>query len=197
MKSCQFVTEYVERWTLSNYQAPPLRFAGHFITGSAALCFFVAGIFSPEVSATAIFEYESSCVTSCANIGLTVGDPVGGTIGFNDAAVAAGFAGLADVESFNVTFGTFTFDLFSLGSGSALFDSAGVVSSDFSFAAFAGPSTPGYNFSETAWIAGPSQFLAAGGGAGTLAVVPLPGAIWLIGSGLLGMIGIARRKKAA
>jgi hypothetical protein len=27
--------------------------------------------------------------------------------------------------------------------------------------------------------------------------VPLPAAVWLFGSGLLGLVGIARRKKAA
>jgi len=185
------------------------RCASHFVTGSAAVFFFVAGIFSPEVSATTIFEYESSCVTHCDEIGLTADDPVGGTIGFNDAAVAAGIAGLADVESFNVTFGIFTFGLPSLdvrivdgsevsGFASALFDAAGVVSFDFSFITSAHRSDPGYIFSETAWNAGPSASRQAVGGAGTLtAVVPLPGAIWLFGSGLLGMIGIARRKEAA
>jgi hypothetical protein len=29
------------------------------------------------------------------------------------------------------------------------------------------------------------------------AAVPVPAAVWLFGSGLLGMIGVARRKKAA
>jgi len=32
---------------------------------------------------------------------------------------------------------------------------------------------------------------------GTLAVVPVPAAVWLFGSGLLGLVGIARRKKKA
>jgi len=32
---------------------------------------------------------------------------------------------------------------------------------------------------------------------GTVHVVPVPAAVWLFGSGLLGLVGIARRKKAA
>jgi hypothetical protein len=31
---------------------------------------------------------------------------------------------------------------------------------------------------------------------GQVAVVPVPGAVWLFGSGLLGLVGMARRKKA-
>jgi len=34
-------------------------------------------------------------------------------------------------------------------------------------------------------------------GAGGMPIIPIPSAVWLFGSGLLGMIGIARRKKAA
>ena len=49
---------------------------------------------------------------------------------------------------------------------------------------------------EVAWI---EKKLAAGGidlSVITTAVVPVPGAVWLFGSGLLGLVGIARRKKA-
>lgn len=35
------------------------------------------------------------------------------------------------------------------------------------------------------------------GGFGGSSVIPIPAAVWLFGSGLLGMVGIARRKKAA
>ena len=31
---------------------------------------------------------------------------------------------------------------------------------------------------------------------GTAAVVPVPAAVWLFGSGLLGLVGVARRKKS-
>ena len=32
---------------------------------------------------------------------------------------------------------------------------------------------------------------------GTVSAVPVPAAVWLFGSGLLGLVGVARRKKAA
>jgi hypothetical protein len=32
---------------------------------------------------------------------------------------------------------------------------------------------------------------------GTVSPVPIPAAVWLFGSGLLGLVGMARRKKAA
>ena len=41
----------------------------------------------------------------------------------------------------------------------------------------------------------PFVFLTAGNITGT--VVPVPAAVWLFGSGLLGLVGMARRKKAA
>jgi hypothetical protein len=41
------------------------------------------------------------------------------------------------------------------------------------------------------------SFTSDNAGGMSLSVVPIPGAIWLLGSGLLGLIGIARRNNAA
>jgi hypothetical protein len=41
------------------------------------------------------------------------------------------------------------------------------------------------------------QFASVVDNPGTWTVVPIPPAVWLFGSGLLGLIGIARKKKAA
>lgn len=52
----------------------------------------------------------------------------------------------------------------------------------------------GFIYIEQADAAGNTQFLALGRLTETTAVVPVPAAVWLFGSGLLGLIGIARRK---
>jgi len=52
------------------------------------------------------------------------------------------------------------------------------------------PGVPGSEMTNGPW---PGQHLTFSG----IAVVPIPGALWLFGSGLLGLIGIARRKKTA
>ena len=53
----------------------------------------------------------------------------------------------------------------------------------------------GFFYIEEADAAGNTQFLALGKLTTSMAVVPVPAAVWLFGSGLLGLIGIARRKR--
>jgi len=55
----------------------------------------------------------------------------------------------------------------------------------------------GFIYIEQADASGNTQFLALGQLTATTAVVPVPAAVWLFGSGLLGLIGIARRKARA
>ena len=45
------------------------------------------------------------------------------------------------------------------------------------------------NFASTAWATGSSASI-------VLETVPIPAAVWLFGSGIIGLIGLARRKKA-
>ena len=55
---------------------------------------------------------------------------------------------------------------------------------------------PGFETGGAAAIGDPLD-LSSGAFSGSLSIVPVPAAVWLFGSGLLGLIGIARRKKAA
>ena len=86
-----------------------------------------------------------------------------------------------------------------------------VFSIDFhgdSFADYAGPSS-GTAGEGNAWFAAhvadfvvegsevSSAWFGGGDGGSPPNVIPVPAAVWLFGSGLLGLIGIARRKKAA
>jgi hypothetical protein len=54
-----------------------------------------------------------------------------------------------------------------------------------------------YSLLGTASLTSAGLVLAAAGGGGTTPPVPLPAAVWLLGSGLLGLTGVARRKAKA
>jgi hypothetical protein len=60
---------------------------------------------TPSSHAAITFEYDNICTLECANIGLSAGDAVSGTISFNDAAIAAN----ATLSSANIV--GFDFDL--------------------------------------------------------------------------------------
>ena len=162
-----------------------------------ALVAVVLSLATTAASGTVLFEYRSTCAINCASIGLSAGDAVGGVVGFTDAAVAFGVAfGPADVEVFDVTFGTFTFDLASLGSAFAVFTGFEPNAFVFEFITSAAGSDPGYNFTETSWIAGPSAATAAGGGLGTLTRIPEPASLALLLGGLAAGIVVRRRTRA-
>lgn len=144
--------------------------------------------------------------------GLTpIGTPVAGPIVVDDTAVAAGLAGAGDILGANVSVGGFCFssDVVPLCGGSVVpitaFDAASLtfaggmptgglldvraVSPTFGFTLI-------INFDFDA-----GTFFAAdtGGAFGTVsgdiafAPVPVPAAVWFMGSALLGLIGMRRR----
>lgn len=61
---------------------------------------------------------------------------------------------------------------------------------------FVSLTAPGFETGGAATIGDPLD-LSSGAFSGSLSIVPVPAAAWLFGSGLLGLIGMARRKKAA
>ena len=56
-------------------------------------------------------------------------------------------------------------------------------------------SAPPFEMGGLAFIGDPSTIGTDPGISGSIGIVPVPAAVWLFGSGLLGLVGIARRKK--
>ena len=147
--------------------------------------------------ATVLFQYQAICELQCENIGLTIGDPVGGVIGISDAAVANGSVGSpGDIEMFSIDFGSFHFDLASLGSAFIELSPARDAALLFQFITSAPGDAPGYAFAQTNWAAGSSVWNAAFGGEGTLVrVVPEPAPWLLLASALVpALVRRARRR---
>jgi hypothetical protein len=106
--------------------------------------------------------------------------------------------GLAlDFETASITFvASGGFDIAILGAGLAT-----IAEQDLPFGLQIGdPVTFSFsstNFSTTNDGTKLTSFTSAGGGTVTGSLVPVPAAVWLFGSGLLGLVVIARRKKEA
>ena len=175
---------------------------------------FVALIASVSFSAQAlVVDYSGSVLDATGALAslVPVGTTVFGGIDYDDAAVVAGLAGADDILSIDVSVGGFCFTtgLDNLGCGG--FGAVVPVDSiDGAGVTFAGSlPTGGFlditTFSPTFTIFIPISFdLTAGtfeatsplgGVTGTFgpAPVPVPAAVWLFGSALLGMMGIRRR----
>lgn len=138
--------------------------------------------------------------------GLNFGDPVT-VVGTFDDSVLSGGTGSVDFSgvpgnSFSITAGSYSFteadDITggvypSLSLNGGLFD-------DFNFLADIG--SFGYFDSQLGYFDGDDDNYGLISGTWvdfsmTPVVVPVPAAVWLLGSGLLGLMGIARRKNAA
>lgn len=76
----------------------------------ALFAFLLLGLtVSGGAKALVIFDYNSTCVSSCATIGLADGSPISATIEFSSAAVTPGGAVVsADVVDYSFVFGTFS-----------------------------------------------------------------------------------------
>ncbi len=88
----------------------------------------IAG-WSAPAGAVITHDFEGTCNTGCAEIGLSLGDPVFASFDFLDSSVLAGAVlGRADVDSFVIDFGIVKFNS-ATASG---FDLAGNVAPDLS-----------------------------------------------------------------
>ncbi|MFK8030266.1 MAG: hypothetical protein AB8G18_08490 [Gammaproteobacteria bacterium] len=136
--------------------------------------------------------------------------PVGGPIVVDDAALAAGSIGIADILSIDVNVGGFCFataggDCGGAGTlvpiesidSAAITGTAGTLGGSFSVTAFSPTfmvSIPIFFDLDAGTFAADGGALGTVSGVGTLeaAPVPVPAAVWLFGSALLGLMGLRR-----
>jgi hypothetical protein len=149
------------------------------IDGSANL-----GVAGGSYSLTADFDENGGFTGGSINVLGTTSDP-----DFQSGTLLTG-------NLFNFGFGgtdaagIFEFEIDSLGGDMAAFGNlGGVIASTFNLATYGGNWDPLLDNNPAFW----QQSFTASGNVDTF--VPLPAAVWLFGSGLLGLAGFARRNK--
>lgn len=148
---------------------------------------------SSQPSAIASFDFNNGgtwvntyTAAAATQAGVAGGGPVPtGTVG-SGATIANGDAINVDLSSF---FANWNGNDFNQGNAAATGTVSNVAGNNFDFV-----------LDWTSLIVGPPFGGQTGTwhltGTGSVAPIPLPAAVWLLGSGLLGMVGVARRKKS-
>ena len=168
-------------------------------------------------SQAAIFQYSGQMTATTGVFETFIPAPlpaINGFIEFDDAAIASGFAGAGDVLGMEMNIGPFCVATDLAGCAPAVI-AMPITAINFSAVTFAGGLPTGGSLLATGVITSPIQltlplifsfdagvWFTDGGPFGTLAgtgslisPVPLPAALWLFGSALLGL-GAIKRKSA-
>lgn len=181
-----------------------------FFTGNAMIPIFgssnnIVGAYNPpgwntnvgnnatQPSAVTSFAFSTNFVNTytaaaATQVGVPGGGPIPtGTVGGANTTIANGDVIAVNLSSY---FANWNGTDFNQGTANALGTVTSVVGNAFA-----------YTLDWTSLIAGGPPFGGQVGtwhfaGTGTVAAVPLPAAVWLLGSGLIGMVGVARRRKS-
>ena len=179
----------------------------------AMLCGFVS---SQAHAMNVTYDFEGTCAEDCGPLGVldTTVDTVTGTLELDlSEPTIAQLWDAANVLTYSFTYDTFTID--NTNSTLSNYDTGGDIpftttaTTPFSIGDAALSATlnddasvylfitvGGVNLIQANEICdGTCQALAAGSWTRT-SVIPVPAAVWLFGSGFIGLIGVARRKKA-
>ena len=124
-----------------------------------------------------------------------------GDSGFTDgAAILAGTilqgAGTANIFDGSAVFGVSTLDLLVTSFDASIFDPDTIQAGSSVFTLQLGLGSPVNFNSVQGHTASTGDLMLTADGNVEINAVPIPPTVWLIGSGLLGLVGIARRKKA-
>jgi hypothetical protein len=174
---------------------------------AAVLSFLGCLCLVPAAGATVLFEFGTVCLANCPAVGLNPLDPIIGTIGVNDAAVApSAIIAQTDLASFDIDVGTASFHLADLAAFVLALDPTAQVGVVYAAVALSGTNL--LVISHNPLASPPEDFLLGAVGAPeTVAVIgaptfivriPEPASVALLALGLVLVFGVqATRNRRA